>query len=51
MLVQKTVKVQIYPREISSGLVTKSDVKQKPKEAPAIAGSVSSENTRSLVVY
>jgi putative transposase len=36
---------------ILSGLGTKSDIKQKPKEAPAIAGSVNSENTRSLVVY
>jgi len=36
---------------ILSGLGTKSDVKQKPKEAPAIAGSMSSENTRSKIVY
>lgn len=37
---------------IMSGLGTKSDVKQKPKEAPGkLPGSMSSENTRSLVVY
>jgi putative transposase len=37
---------------IMSGLGTKSDSKQKPKEAPRkLLGSVKSENTRSLVVY
>lgn len=37
---------------IMSGLGTKSDSKQKPKEAPVmLAGSMSSENTRSLVEY
>lgn len=37
---------------IMSGLGTKSDFKQKPKEAPVmLAGSMSSENTQSLVVY
>lgn len=37
---------------IMSGLGTKSDSKQKPKEAPVmLAGSMSSENTQSLVEY
>ncbi|MBT9138104.1 MAG: hypothetical protein DDT31_00651 [Syntrophomonadaceae bacterium] len=35
---------------ILSGLGTKSDVKQKPKEALRVLGSVSSENTLDLLV-
>ncbi|MBT9137470.1 MAG: hypothetical protein DDT31_00001 [Syntrophomonadaceae bacterium] len=35
---------------VLSGLGTKSDNKQKPKEAPRVLGSVSSENTLDLLI-